>query len=25
LRETQVVKDKLPDDIAKEIVEWIKS
>ena len=24
LRETQIVKDKLPDDIAKEIVEWIK-
>jgi electron transfer flavoprotein beta subunit len=24
LRETQIVKDKSPDDIAKEIVEWIK-
>jgi len=24
LRETKVVKDKSPDDIAKEIVEWIK-
>ncbi len=24
LRETQVVKDKSPDDIAEEIVEWIK-
>jgi electron transfer flavoprotein beta subunit len=24
MRETQVVKDKSPDDIAKEIVEWIK-
>jgi electron transfer flavoprotein beta subunit len=24
MRETQIVKDKLPDDIAKEIVEWIK-
>ena len=24
LRETQVVKDKSPDDIAKQIVEWIK-
>jgi electron transfer flavoprotein beta subunit len=24
LRETQIVKDKLPDDVAKEIVEWIK-
>ena len=24
LRETKVVKDKLPDEIAKEIVEWIK-
>jgi len=23
-RETQVVKDKSPDDIAKEIIEWIK-
>ena len=25
MRETQVVKDKSPDDIAKEIVEWIKN
>jgi electron transfer flavoprotein beta subunit len=24
LRETKIVKDKSPDDIAKEIVEWIK-
>ena len=24
LRETQVVKDKSPDDIAKDIIEWIK-
>jgi electron transfer flavoprotein beta subunit len=24
LRETKVVKDASPDDIAKEIVEWIK-
>jgi len=24
LRETRIVKDKSPDDIAKEIVEWIK-
>jgi electron transfer flavoprotein beta subunit len=25
LRETKIVKDKSPDDIAKEIVEWIKT
>ncbi len=25
LRETRIVKDKSPDDIAKEIVEWIKA
>jgi electron transfer flavoprotein beta subunit len=24
LRATKIVKDKSPDDIAKEIVEWIK-
>jgi electron transfer flavoprotein beta subunit len=24
LRETKIVKDKSPDDIAKEIIEWIK-
>jgi electron transfer flavoprotein beta subunit len=24
LRETKIVKDKSPDDIAREIVEWIK-
>ena len=24
LRETKVVKDKSPDDIAREIVEWIR-
>jgi electron transfer flavoprotein beta subunit len=24
LRETRIVKDKSPDDIAREIVEWIK-
>jgi electron transfer flavoprotein beta subunit len=25
LRKTKIVKDKSPDDIAKEIVEWIKT
>jgi hypothetical protein len=25
LRETKIVKDKSTDDIAKEIVEWIKT
>jgi len=24
LRETRIVKDKSPDDIAREIVEWMK-
>jgi electron transfer flavoprotein beta subunit len=24
LRETKILKDKTPDDIAKEIIEWIK-
>jgi hypothetical protein len=24
LRATQIVKDKSPDDIAKEIIEWIR-